>query len=153
MKIAATGDLTGRAIPEWIGRNADSTVPDRVRVRLALRFEGRDALTSARLQKGWHLDHTTALKDWIKTDAAPHGNRESNLQPVNAVVNTKKAAQENKARAKVTSLQKMRFNIAAPKAKIQSAGFGTRLKSPDKFSRIAASHQSHLEKMQRKVLT
>jgi len=37
-----------------------------------------------------------------------------------------------------------------PKAQIQSAPFKSRLKSDDKFTRIAAGHKAHLDKMELK---
>jgi 5-methylcytosine-specific restriction protein A len=33
--------MTPRALPEWIGKTADSAVPARVRVRIFDRYEGR----------------------------------------------------------------------------------------------------------------
>ena len=149
--IPASGELAGRAIPEWIGKTADSKIPPRVTLRVSLRYSRKDAITGLPLVKGFHMDHITPLKDWIATPEYPHGNVEHNLQPVNAAVNTEKAAQENTARAKVTSLQMKALNIKAPpKTKIASAGFPKPAKG-DKASRLAASHQKHLEAMQRKA--
>ena len=114
LKIPATGNLVGRAIIQWVGKTSDSKPPDRVRLRLFHRFEGKDAITGLPLVKGWHVDHKIPLRDWIKTPEAPHGNRESNMQPTNAGENTKKAAQENRARKKVTAIQKKHLNVKQP---------------------------------------
>ena len=146
MKISATGALTGRSISEWIGRSADSAIPKRVKLRIYLRFNGNDAITGLPLVKGYHFDHKIALKDWIATPQYPHGNFEGNLQPVNASVNTAKAAQENSDRAKVTRLQMNRAHIEAPKAKIQSEPFYSNPK-PEKGAGFSPSHKAHLEKM------
>jgi hypothetical protein len=51
---------------------------------------------------------------------------------------------------KAVRLDEKAAGIEAPKAKIPSRGFVSRLK-PDKSSRIAAAHQKHLEQMRKKI--
>jgi len=145
--IPARGELAGRAIPEWRGKTANSAVPDRVRLRISLRYSRKDALTGEPLRKGWHIDHATALKDWIATEQYPHGNVEHNMQPVNAEVNTAKAAQENRDRKKVTKLQSKSLNITRPKTKITSRPFQSRLKPNDKSTRQTEGQSKHIAAM------
>ena len=151
LNIPARGLLAGREIPEWIGKSENTNIPIRVRLRVSLRFSLKDAITGLPLRKGWHMDHKTALRDWVKTDEYPHGNVEHNLQPVNADVNTTKAALENSDRKKITRIQRKQIHIEMPKVKIQSKPFRSNPK-PDKGAGFSRSHAAHLEAMKLKGL-
>jgi hypothetical protein len=72
---------TARAVPEWIGANADTPVPPRVRVRVFDRKHGRCHICERSIRAGekWTLEHLIALINWRATTEQPHGNRESNL--------------------------------------------------------------------------
>lgn len=65
-----------RGLPEWVGRNADSPIPDRVKVRVFEKYEGRCYLSGIRLTPGtWEIEHIVAIINGGE-------NRESNLAPV-----------------------------------------------------------------------
>jgi hypothetical protein len=145
--IPASGLLANRAVPEWVGKTADTAIPDRVKLRVALRASNKDVLTGEKLRKGWHCDHIIGLRDWVPVPGASHGNRESNLQPLNADVNLHKEARERKVRAKISRIQSKAIGIENPKAAFQSRPFVSRLKDPDKIGRVAANHRAHKERM------
>lgn len=73
--------MTGRSLPEWIGADADSAVPDRVRIRLFDKKGGKCHRCGRLIRAGerWICEHVIALINWLKTAEKPHGNRESNL--------------------------------------------------------------------------
>ena len=65
-----------REIPEWIGKNDNSPIPDRVRLRVFEKYHGRCYRSGVRLLPGmWDIDHITAVINGGK-------NRESNLAPI-----------------------------------------------------------------------
>lgn len=63
-----------RSVPEWIGANDDTKIPDRVRVRVFERHGGRCHSCTRKIQAGekWTLEHLKALINGGE-------NRESNL--------------------------------------------------------------------------
>lgn len=66
-----------RALPEWIGRTPDSTVPPRVRLRIFLRYDGCCQCGCNRLIRpgeAWDLEDTIAIINGGER-------RESNLKP------------------------------------------------------------------------
>ncbi len=66
-----------RALPEWIGRSPDSTVPPRVRIRVFQRYDGRCQCGCNRLIRpgeAWDCEDTIALINGGER-------RESNLKP------------------------------------------------------------------------
>ena len=67
--------MTGRSVPEWIGTDADTPVPPRVKDRVRERCENTCQLCSRRLRAGDNgiIDHFIALINGGE-------NRESNLQ-------------------------------------------------------------------------
>jgi hypothetical protein len=148
--IPAAGLLANRAVPEWVGKTADTAIPDRVKLRVALRASNKDALTGEKLRKGWHLDHIIGLRDWVPTTAAPHGNRETNLQPLNADVNLRKEARERKVRAKIMRIQSKAIGIEKPKAGFQSRPFWSKPKPVEKYDRMGKNHKAHKERMAEK---
>lgn len=69
-----------RAVEEWVGKDDDTAIPDRVRLRVFDKADGRCTCTKKiRVGEKWTLEHVIALVNWLKTDEQPHGNRESNL--------------------------------------------------------------------------
>lgn len=92
--------LTGRKVPEWVGRTADSKPPKAVIDRLFLRQGGRCALTGRKIMPGdtTHADHIVPLKDG-------GANAEANLQLVLAEAHREKTADENSSRAKERRLR------------------------------------------------
>jgi 5-methylcytosine-specific restriction enzyme A len=87
--------LTGRTVPEWIGKTPDARPSKAVLDRLFLRQGGRCALSGRKIRPGetTHADHIMPLKDGGQ-------NRESNLQLVLADAHRAKTVEENTARAK-----------------------------------------------------
>ena len=69
--------MTGRSVPEWIGKTPDAAIPARVRLRVFEAHGGRCAITKQKIQPGdrWDLDHIIPL-------GLGGEHRESNLQPV-----------------------------------------------------------------------
>jgi 5-methylcytosine-specific restriction endonuclease McrA len=66
-----------REVPEWIGKDHDSQIPPRVRLRVFDRCGGICHLSKRKIGAGepWQLDHVVAL-----VNGGEH--RESNLAPV-----------------------------------------------------------------------
>jgi len=65
-----------RTLPEWIGKTDDTPVPDRVRLRVFVKYNGRCPACSRALRTGhWQLDHIQPLINGGE-------NRERNLQPL-----------------------------------------------------------------------
>lgn len=69
--------MTGRSVPEWIGKNADSAIPPRIRVRVFEAHGGRCAGCTRKIGPAdkWDCDHIQALANGGQ-------NRERNLQPL-----------------------------------------------------------------------
>jgi 5-methylcytosine-specific restriction protein A len=69
--------MTGRARPEWIGRNADSPIPKVVKLRILLRYGGRCHRTGHKFRPGDRIefDHIIALCNGGE-------NRENNIAPI-----------------------------------------------------------------------
>ena len=65
-----------REVPEWIGKDDDARIPDRVRLRVFYRSGGICHLSGRRIRPGeqWDCDHVVAL-----CNGGQH--RESNLAP------------------------------------------------------------------------
>jgi 5-methylcytosine-specific restriction protein A len=70
-----------RAVAEWVGKNDDTAVPDRVRLRVFAKADECCTSCTRKIRAGetWTCEHVIALINWRKTDDTPHGNRESNL--------------------------------------------------------------------------
>lgn len=115
-------ELTGRTVPEWRGKTADSKPPAKVLDRLFLRQGGKCAITGRKMRPGdvRHADHIKPLKDGGL-------NAESNLQLVLADAHREKTSAENTARAK-EKRQRLKHAGLWPKSPrpIQSRGFPKR---------------------------
>jgi 5-methylcytosine-specific restriction protein A len=70
-------DETGRQVPEWVGASPDSPIPDRVKRRVYIRFDGRCHWTNRKIlaTDHWDVDHVKALCNGGQ-------NRETNLAPI-----------------------------------------------------------------------
>jgi 5-methylcytosine-specific restriction endonuclease McrA len=66
-----------RRVPEWIGATPDTRIPDRVRVRVFLAYNGTCHWSGRAIHPGdpWDVDHVIALANGGE-------NRESNLAPI-----------------------------------------------------------------------
>lgn len=108
--IEAAGDLHGRAVPEWIGRNPDTPCPDHVKVRVFLRQSRKCARTGRPYRPGDVLigDHIKRLKDGGE-------NREGNIQIIlERKAHDEKTADENRQGAKELRLQKKHYGLKKP---------------------------------------
>ena len=122
---------TARSVAEWHGATPDAAIPERVKIRILLRYKGKCALTGKRLLPGEiDYDHIIALRD-----GGLHC--ESNLRPVWREKHREKTAEENGERAKVNRLQRKHF-LPKPKGKIPSRKFNQPRFDNTKF--IGAEH-------------
>jgi 5-methylcytosine-specific restriction protein A len=69
-----------RTVQEWIGKDDDAKIPDRVRLRVKSRANDCCQNCGNRVGFGGEVDHVIALANWSGASGLPHGNRESNLQ-------------------------------------------------------------------------
>lgn len=103
--------MTGRTVPEWRGKNPDSAIPPRVRLRVFEAHGGVCALTGQKIRPGdeWDLDHKTAL-----ANGGEH--RETNLHPVLRTAHREKTKADVALKAKADRVRKKHLGIAKPKA-------------------------------------
>jgi 5-methylcytosine-specific restriction endonuclease McrA len=108
--IEAAGDLHGRAIPEWVGKNPDTPIPPRVSLRVLLRQSRRCAKSGRLIRAGdaTQTDHIISLKRGGE-------NRESNLQVILTEEHIEKTSAENSEDAKVERIQKKHYSLMTPK--------------------------------------
>lgn len=104
--IEAKGDLHGRSIPEWIGANADTPVPEKVALRVLLRQSRRCAISGRVIRPGdpKRIDHIIPLKQGGQ-------NRESNLQIILDDEHKGKTAIEAGENAKVERIQRKHYGL------------------------------------------
>jgi 5-methylcytosine-specific restriction protein A len=114
------GDLTGRSVPEWIGKTPDTPVPKVVKLRVLLRYEGRCYRTKHKFRPGdvIEFDHIKALTNGGE-------NRESNLAPIlGGKVHQEKSRADIDERVKTDRMKAKHLGLwPEPKRKIQSRGF------------------------------
>jgi 5-methylcytosine-specific restriction protein A len=110
--------IEGRKVPEWIGKTKDSKPPERVRLRIFRRHDGRCCLSGQKIKPGdeWQLHH-------VKGIAEGGENRESNMAPALVEPHKVETARQMKAKAKADRVAKKHFGIKAPKQKIPSRPF------------------------------
>jgi 5-methylcytosine-specific restriction enzyme A len=98
--------MTGRSVPEWIGKTPDSKIPARVRLRVFERFNGICQETGRKIQAGdeWDCDHERALTNGGE-------NRESNLRPVLREAHRKKTARDSAQKKKDTRVRKKQLGL------------------------------------------
>lgn len=98
--------MTGRSVPEWIGKTPDAKVPPRVRLRIFEREEGRCHLSGRKIEAGdlWDLDHVVAL-----VNGGEH--RESNLKPAIRAKHREKTAADVAEKAAIRSKRSRHVGI------------------------------------------
>lgn len=110
----------GRSVPEWIGKTADTKIPDHVKLRICIREGMRCYLTGRKVRAGeYDFEHVIPLAMWT---GEGHGNRESNIRLAYRPAHREKTKQDRKAQAKSDRIRKKHLGIRkAPK--LRSAGF------------------------------
>lgn len=113
-----------RQVPEWIGKTADTKIPDHVKLRIWQRESGRCYLSGRKIttsdQYDW--DHKVAIILWT---GEGHGNRESNIFPAIRAKHREKTKLDVKQRAKSDAVRKKHLGIKTGSS-FQSAGFPQR---------------------------
>ncbi|MGN6099852.1 MAG: HNH endonuclease [Devosia sp.] len=102
--------MTGRSVPEWIGRTPDSKVPDHVRLRIFRDHEGRCHISGRKSgpADAWDVEHVIPL-----SMGGEH--RESNLAPALRDKHKEKTRVEAKARARGDAAAKRHLGLTKPK--------------------------------------
>lgn len=95
-----------RKLPEWIGRNDDSAIPDRVKLRVHAKAEGRCAKCTLEANPGQY-DHAISLILGGK-------NAESNLQLLCIPCHKEKTKLDVKLKAKVARVRMRHVGIRKP---------------------------------------
>jgi 5-methylcytosine-specific restriction endonuclease McrA len=95
---------SGRAVPEWVGRTPDAAPPDRVRLRVWRREDGKCHCCRRRIPAGdkWILEHVKALENGGE-------NRERNLALTCSWCKPIKDAKDVAERAKTDAMAKKLF--------------------------------------------
>ena len=115
--------MTGRSVPEWIGKSADSAIPDRVKLRICIREGMRCYLTGRKLRAGeYDFEHVIPLAMWT---GEGHGNRESNIRLAYRPAHREKSKDDRKAQAKSDRVRKKHLGIRKASS-FQSRGFEMR---------------------------
>ncbi|MBD8651524.1 HNH endonuclease [Rhizobium sp. CFBP 13726] len=106
-----------RSTPEWIAKNDDAKIPDRVKVRILERENFICHLTGLRidpLRDEYDFDHKVSL-------ILGGSHRESNLFPAFREEHRKKTAVEVGIKSKIAKVKKKHLGITKPKSSL-SAG-------------------------------
>ena len=122
-----------RSVPEWIGRNDDAKIPDRVRQRIFDKAQGVCHWCKLPIKTGesWQADHVTAL-----INGGEH--REANLAPIHRHCHVAKSGQDVATKAKIAKIRARHTGVKQPAGTIKSAGFAKREK-PHKLPVIGMS--------------
>lgn len=102
--------MSGRAVPEWIGRTPESRPPPRVRRRIFDRHNGICHISKRAIRPGdeWHCDHIVALINGGE-------NREGNLAPALKYPHREKTARDVAEKAKIERIRKRHLGIKRPR--------------------------------------
>jgi 5-methylcytosine-specific restriction endonuclease McrA len=95
-----------RSVDEWVGKSDDAAIPERVKLRIWVRCEGRCHITGRKILPGdaYDFDHIRAL-----CNGGAH--RESNLAPALRAKHREKTALDLKTRAKTDAIAKKHAGI------------------------------------------
>lgn len=111
----------GRSVPEWVGRTADSKIPDRVKLRIWDREDGRCYLTGRKIMPAdvYDFEHVIAIALWT---GEGHGNRESNIRLALKEPHKGKTREDRQQKAKSDRVRKKHLGIRKAPT-MRSAGF------------------------------
>jgi 5-methylcytosine-specific restriction protein A len=112
--------MMARALPEWIGKTANSAIPPRVKDRIA--HKAVACCQKCRREVGGRL---RAEFDHIIPLILGGENRETNLQLLCHECHKAKTQLDVKLKAKVARVRKRHLGFVAPRQKIKSRGFPT----------------------------
>ena len=106
-----------RSVPEWIGSTPDAKIPDRVKLRIFDREQGRCWISGRKIMPGepWDLDHKVAL-----INGGEH--RESNLFPALRDKHREKTRGDVAEKAAIYATRKRHLLPSEP-SRIRSAPF------------------------------
>lgn len=98
-----------RTVEFWVGKTDDSKIPDRVKLRIWLRCEGRCHLTGLKIGRGdaYDFDHIIAL-----CNGGRHS--EDNLAPALRAKHREKTAADVAERAKTDRIRKRDIGLTKP---------------------------------------
>lgn len=107
-----------REVPEWVGRDDNTPIPPRVKLRVFEKYEGKCYLSGRKITPAdvWQCDHIIALINGGK-------NCESNLAPALKDKHKEKTKLDVAEKAKVSAKRLKHLGIKKTKKKIQSRGF------------------------------
>lgn len=100
-----------RAVPEWQGATDDAKIPDRVKLRIWQREEGRCSITKLKIdarKDAFEYEHRIAL-----CNGGRHA--EDNIVLVLKAAHKAKTAADVKARAKIDRIRKREAGIKKPR--------------------------------------
>jgi 5-methylcytosine-specific restriction protein A len=132
-----------RNVKEWVGRNPDSKIPPRVRLRVFEAHGGVCHLSGRKIAAGepWDCDHIIAL-----INGGEH--RETNLAPALRDKHREKTAADVAEKATVARKAKANLGLKpAPAKPIQSPGF-----APKPIKPSTARQPSKLEGLPRRAI-
>ncbi len=103
--------MTGRSVPEWIGKTPDTKIPPRVILRVLEAYGCKCAKTGVKISAGtgWQMDHIIALANGGE-------NRETNLQPLITKAHKEKTAGDVAQKAKDRRVKSKHLSIHKPKS-------------------------------------
>lgn len=101
-----------RSVSEWIGKNDDSRIPNRVRIRVFERYGGCCYRSGSRIFAGdkWAIDHIIAL-----ANGGRHA--ETNLAPILVQPHKEKTKADRKIQSKIYKIKKRHLGLNKPKRK------------------------------------
>ena len=110
--------MTGRSVPEWIGKTPDAKVPDHVRLRIFRDHDGRCHISGRKITPAdaWELEHIVPL-----SMGGEH--RERNMAPALRDKHKAKTRQEAASRARGDAAAKRHLGIETSRSKLTSRGF------------------------------
>lgn len=113
--------MTGRSTDEWIGKDADTPPPPRVRVRVFERYGGKCYLSGRKIMAGdkWEIEHIVALINGGQ-------NREKNLAPALADKHKEKTREDMALKSKIARVQKKHLGLK-PKTSFGNPRFKRKL--------------------------
>jgi len=110
-----------RSVVEWVGKNEDTPIPPRVKVRVIVLHNGQCHICKRSSDRfvGYVFDHKVALINGGE-------NRESNLQPLCKPCHALKTGKDVAEKSKIAKIRKKHLGLAKPKRKIPSRPFNRR---------------------------